>query len=114
MEQEKIPTVEQEGTPIVTEAGILVDYTADDFRKFCADKNMGMLRSYENYFTILFERCTLTKNELRDKINAGQLSMQEERVKNTMNGMYSKLMKLEEKIFILREIIKERLATNKE
>lgn len=94
--------------PIVTELGQLIDCSEEDFRKFCEDKDVGYLSSFHNLMVQTFNEVLGMKNELVTKICGDKNGKQIEDERSTLQGLYSKLMKIEHRVFILREIIKQR------
>lgn len=92
---------------IKTELGQLIDCPEDEFRKFCSDKDLGYLSSFHNLMVQTFNEV----QELKDSLVKALASKTEERTpeeQNTLEGLYSKLMRIEQRVFILREIIKVR------
>lgn len=90
----------------VTELGQLIDCTEEEFRKFCEDKDLGYVSSFHNLMVQTFNEVQKLKDELVSKMCKSVEVNPEE--KNVLNGLYSKLMKIEQKVFILREIMKTR------
>lgn len=82
--------------------GQLVDCTEEEFRAFCSDKDLGYIMSFHNLMVQTFEQVKDTKNGLVAKIvKSGKQSPEE---KTTLEGLYSKLFRIEQRVFILREI----------
>lgn len=90
-----------------TEFGVLVDSTADDFRKHCEGKDLGYVYSLRNQIAGAYQTFIKMKEDLVEKVKAENLSEDSEEVA-TIKGIFVELMKLEEKSFICVEIIKER------
>lgn len=89
-----------------SELGQLIDCTEEEFRKFCEDKDLGYISSFHNLMVQTFNEVQKIKNELVQKMCKSEGSNAEEQ--NALNGLYSKLMRIEQRVFILREIIKSR------
>lgn len=81
----------------------LIDSTGDDFRVFCGNKDLGYLSSLHNFLVQTYEQVRSVKDELVRKMAAKEIPTTDES-KYTLNGLYSKLLKIEEKVFIVREI----------
>ena len=89
-----------------TELGQLIDCPEDEFRKFCEDKDLGYVQSFHNLMVQTFNEVQKLKDELVSKMcKSVQKDPQEQKV---LEGLYSKLMRIEQRVFILREIIKSR------
>lgn len=91
-----------------TELGQLIDCTEEEFREFCKDKDLGYISSFHNLMTQTFNEVQNIKNELVKVMSGKPRSERTEEEKNTLHGLYSKLMRVEQRVFILREIMKER------
>ena len=89
-----------------SELGQLIDCTEEEFRKFCEDKDLGYISSFHNLMVQTFNEVQKLKNELVEKMCKSVERSPEEQ--NVLNGIYSKLMRIEQRVFILREIIKTR------
>ena len=95
-------------TNIPTELGQLIDCTEEEFREFCKDKDLGYISSFHNLMVQTFNEVHKLKNELVVAVGKKPKEEQTEKEKSTLNGLYSKLMRIEQRVFILREIIKDR------
>ena len=82
----------------ITDMGQLIDCTEEEFREFCKDKDLGYVSGMHNLMVQTFNEVQKLKDELE----------QTDEEKSTLEGLYSKLMRIEQRVFILREIIKER------
>lgn len=89
-----------------SELGQLIDCTEEEFRKFCEDKDLGYISSFHNLMVQTFNEVQKIKDELVQKMRKSLETSPEEQ--NALNGLYSKLMRIEQRVFILREIIKSR------
>lgn len=89
-----------------TELGQLIDCTEEEFHKFCADKDLGYISSFHNLMVQTYNEVQEIKNELVSKMCKSAEKKPEEQ--EVLNGLYSKLLRIEQKVFILREIIKSR------
>lgn len=97
-------------TQIKSELGQLIDCTEEKFREFCKDKDLGYLSSFHNLMVQTFNEVQKIKDEvvqsLAVKSHAGVERTPEEQ--STLEGLYSKLMRIEQRVFILREFIEAR------
>lgn len=90
---------------VTTELGQLIDCTEEEFREFCKDKDLGYISSFHNLMVQTYNEVQKIKDELVSKMAKAE---QTEEEKSTLQGLYSKLMRIEQRVFILRDIIKER------
>ena len=95
---------------VVTELGQLIDSSEKDFRGFCADKDVGYLSSLLNLMTATYNNVSDLKKELVQKYSPIDSVPEENRedVTKTLNGLYSKLMAIEQRVFILRELVQSK------
>ena len=91
-----------------TELGQLIDCTEEEFREFCKDKDLGYVQSFHNLMVQTFNEVQKLKDELVTFLSSKPKDARTEEEKTTLEGLYSKLMRVEQRVFILREIIKER------
>ena len=89
-----------------TELGQLIDCSEEEFRLFCADKDLGYICSFHNLMVQTFNEVQKLKDELVAKMCKSVVKIPEEQ--EVLNGLYSKLMRIEQRVFILREIKKQR------
>lgn len=92
----------------ITEMGQLIDCTEEEFREFCKDKDLGYISSLHNLMVQTFNEVQKLKDELVTLISKKSPADQTDEEKSTLQGLYSKLMRIEQRVFILREIIEER------
>ena len=90
-----------------TELGALIDGTAEQFREHCKDKDLGYVSSLRNHLAGVYQTFIKMKDDLIKKIKDENLSEDSEEM-NTVKGIYSELMKIEEKSCLCVEILKER------
>ena len=90
----------------ITELGQLIDCTEEEFRKFCEDKDLGYISSFHNLMVQTFNEVQKLKDDLVSKMCKSAERNSEEQ--NVLNGLYSKLMRIEQRVFILRDIKKTR------
>lgn len=90
-----------------TELGVLIDGTAEQFRDHCKDKDLGYVSGLKNHLAGVYQTFVKMKDDLIKKVKEEQLSEDSEEMK-TIKGIYSELMKVEEKSCLCVEIIKER------
>ena len=91
-----------------TELGQLIDCSEEEFREFCKDKDLGYISSFHNLMVQTFNEVQKLKDELVSQMGKKDKSNRTEKEKSTLHGLYSKLMRVEQRVFILREILKER------
>lgn len=87
--------------------GDIIDSTQDEFKVFCADKDLGYLKSLNVLFAQTYTEVVAVKDGLLKKINDSHLeknSPEHEAVKN----LFSVLFRIEGKSIIVSNIIKER------
>lgn len=89
-----------------TELGQLIDCTEEEFRKFCEDKDLGYISSFHNLMVQTFNEVQKLKDELVTKMSKSVDKNPQEQT--ALNGLYSKLLRIEQRVFILREIKKTR------
>lgn len=89
-----------------TELGQLIDCSEHEFRLFCADKDLGYIYSFHNLMVQTFNEVQKLKDDLVSKMCKSVERNPEEQ--EVLNGLYSKLMRIEQRVFILREIKKVR------
>lgn len=92
----------------ITEMGQLIDCTEEEFREFCKDKDLGYISSLHNLMVQTFNEVQKLKDELVSLISKKSTADQTDEEKSTLQGLYSKLLRIEQRVFILREIIEER------
>lgn len=92
----------------ITEMGQLIDCTEEEFREFCKDKDLGYISSFHNLMVQTFNEVQKLKDELVSHMGKKSVTEQTDEEKSTLHGLYSKLMRIEQRVFILREIIEER------
>ena len=92
----------------MNEMGQLIDCTEEEFREFCKDKDLGYISSFHNLMVQTFNEVQKLKDELVALMGKKLTTEQTEEEKSTLQGLYSKLLRIEQRVFILREIIKER------
>jgi len=90
-----------------TELGVLIDGTAEQFRDHCKDKDLGYESGLKNHLAGVYQTFIKMKDDLIKKVKEEQLAEDSEEMK-TIKGIYSELMKIEEKSCLCVEIIKER------
>ena len=90
----------------ITELGQLIDCSEQEFRLFCADKDLGYICSFHNLMVQTFNEVQKLKDDLVSKMCKSVERNPEEQ--DVLNGLYSKLMRIEMRVYILREIKKAR------
>lgn len=94
--------------PVVTELGQLIDSTEEEFRKYCEDKDVGYLSSFQNLMIQMFNEVKQIKDDLVLKMRKKPEYERTHEEHSTLEGLYSKLLRIEQRVFILREVIKNR------
>ena len=95
----------------ITDMGQLIDCTEEEFREFCKDKDLGYIHSFHNIMVQTFNEVQKLKDELVVLMSSKGKENQTAKEKDTLQGLYSKLLRIEQRVFILREIMKERQIT---
>ena len=90
----------------VSELGQLIDCTEEEFNKFCEDKDLGYISSFHNLMVQTFNEVQKIKDELVAKMCKSEKTDPKE--KEILNGLYSKLLRIEQRVFMLRDIMKSR------
>lgn len=86
--------------------GQLIDCTEEEFKDYCKDKDLGYIHSFHNLMVQTFNEVQKIKDELVTLMsNNPELKVSEQ---STLEGLYAKLIRIEHRVFILRDIIKER------
>lgn len=94
----------------ISELGQLIDCTEEEFHKFCMDKDLGYISSFHNLMVQTYNEVLSVKNDFVEKMcKSSEKSEEEQKI---LNGLYSKLLRIEQRVFILREIIKNRQITH--
>lgn len=92
-----------------TELGQLIDCTEEEFKEYCADKDVGYLSSFHNLMVQMFNEVHKLKDDLVSKIaKESRTREQTAEEKSVLEGLYSKMLRIEQRVFILRDIIKSR------
>ena len=92
-----------------TEFGQLIDCTEEEFKKYCEDKDVGYLSSFHNLMVQMFNEVQGIKDELVRKIaKDSHTREQTPEEKSVLEGLYSKMLRIEQRVFILRDLIKDR------
>lgn len=91
---------------IKTELGQLIDCTEEEFREFCSDKDLGYLSSFHNLMVQTYNEVQEVKDEFVKAL--AKKVERDPKEQSILEGLYSKLMRIEQRVFILRDIIKVR------
>ena len=92
-----------------TEFGQLIDCTEEEFKKYCEDKDVGYLSSFHNLMVQMFNEVQGIKDELvRKLVKDSHSREQTPEEKSVLEGLYSKMLRIEQRVFILRDLIKDR------
>lgn len=92
----------------ITELGQLIDCTEEEFREFCKDKDLGYVSSFHNLMSQTFNEVQKCKDDVVSRLAKKSEADRTPEEKSILEGLYSKLLRIEQRVFILREIIKER------
>ena len=95
-------------TEAKTELGQLIDCTEEEFKKYCEDKDLGYLSSFHNLMVQTFEQVKGIKEDLVRHLAKKPTVERTQEEQSTLEGLYSKLMRIEQRVFILRDFIKAR------
>ena len=90
----------------ITELGHLIDCTESEFLNYCADKDLGYLSGFHNLMVQTYNQVQSIKDELVAKMSKSEVQTLEE--KTTLEGLYAKLLRVEQRVFLLRDLIKGR------
>lgn len=93
---------------IMTELGQLIDCSESEFKEYCADKDLGYISSFHNLMVQTYNEVQKLKDELVAKIGKTPKAKRTDIEQSTLEGLYSKLLRIEQRVFILRDIIKHR------
>ena len=91
--------------------GFLIDGTEEEFREYCKDKDFGYISSFHNLMIQTYNEVQKVKDELVQVMGRKSQEERTEEEKHILEGLYSKLLRIEQRVFILREIMKERQIT---
>ena len=91
---------------VKTELGQLIDCSEEEFLNYCADKDVGYLSSFHNLMVQTYNQVHNIKNELVTLMSEN--SELKESEQNTLEGLYAKLLRIEQRVFLLRDLIKNR------
>ena len=92
-----------------TELGQLIDCTEEEFKEFCKDKDVGYLSSFHNLMIQTFNEVHKLKDELVSHLaKASHTREKTPEEQSTLEGLYSKMLRIEQRVFILRDLIKSR------
>lgn len=92
----------------LNEIGKLIDCTEEEFREYCSDKDLGYISSFHNLMVQTFNEVQKLKDELVQKLAHKESVDRTPEEQSTLEGLYSKLLRIEQRVYILREIIKAR------
>lgn len=95
----------------MTELGQLIDCTEEEFREFCKDKDLGYISSFHNLMVQTYNEVQNVKDEFVKVLGSKPKSERTTEEQNTLHGLYSKLMRVEQRVFILREIMEGRILS---
>lgn len=91
--------------------GKIVDMPFDEFEKYCAEENMGVLKGLENILTVIYNNLTEAKNKIIKKtLPPKRQDSKSTEINRLLLSVYAKMQMVETKIFYLREVQKERNA----
>lgn len=82
----------------------IIDCSEETFRSQISKQSKGYLIGLHNLLVITYNRTKEVKDELVNQIKLGNVP--ENKDKKTLEGIYSELLKIEHKVFILKEYLK--------
>ena len=92
----------------------LVDCSEQEFRDFCSTKDLGFLMGTSNFLKLLYNNMSSLCSELVSKTEKMKQEGDSEKIDeyvHTIEGLHSKLLRVEQRVFILKEIMSPRLKT---
>lgn len=92
---------------IQSELYSLIDSSEEVFREYCRTQNVGFLLSLRNLLLMTYNEVSKIKTDLVDAISTGKVSNNESTTR-VLNGLYSKLLRVEHRSFLLKELIDEK------
>ncbi len=93
--------------------GQLIDSTEEEFRQFCKGKNIGYLKSLHNLLCQTYHEVSFTNNALVEKTSKlNEDAPEYAECKKTLEGLFSKLLRIEQRVVILKELTKSLELTN--
>lgn len=99
----------KEQPKILTEFGMLIDSSREDFIQYLNNNNVGHVLSMQNLIATTYEEIKLLKEGLVQNLHDPYLT-NEKREENrlSLEGVYTKMISMEEKFLLCKENIKER------
>lgn len=88
--------------PVVSELGAVIDMSIENFKSFCADKDMGYLKGLENLMTLTYNNLQQMREDIRVKVQKRELTVEDST--EVVKGLHSKMMRVEERVFTVREL----------
>lgn len=93
----------------ITDMSQLIDCSEEDFREYCKDKDLGYVSSLHNLFLQTYNQVSdINKSLVQTTAEAQKRGEPTEKHISTLEGLHSKLLRIEQRVFILREIIASR------
>lgn len=92
---------------MATDLGTLIDCSEEEFTSFCKDKDLGYLSSFHNLLVQTYNEVCGMKEELVEKMCADGCEATEEET-TLLEGLYAKLLRIEHRVFLLKDIIRDR------
>lgn len=87
-----------------------IDCSEDEFREFCKDKDLGYINSFHNLMVQIYNQVQRIKDDVvAEAKNKGEDHEDYDNYKTSLESLYAKLLKIEHKVFILKEIQKSRM-----
>lgn len=96
-----------------TELGQLIDCSEDEFKQYCVDKDLGYIQSFHNLMVQTYNEVQKIKDDLVEDMCKRPKSKRTQEEKSILEGLYSKLLRIEQRVYILREIISNRTKSLK-
>ena len=72
---------------------------------------LGELKSFTNVFRMMYQTQDATKDKLLERIEKGELKIDDPEVKNTLDGLYGMMTKIESIVLIGQEVEKSKVIS---
>lgn len=89
--------------------GVLIDMPIEDFKSQVIEQkiNVGTLSSLIVYFESLYAELKGRKDAVMNLVFEKGRSKDDPEIKNTLNGIYAEMLKIEEKVVYMKSRVKE-------
>jgi len=89
--------------------GFLIDSSEEYFRKFCLAQSLGYLQGLKNVMLSVYNSVCDMKDSVVQKTADGEIAETES--VSLLEGLFSKLMRIERCVFIVQEVIDIRIKS---